>query len=106
MQYTFKLWSPACPIWHLVPNPKVNTHPFLGGYLHEFWGAYSHPLFFFIVDPLLFKSPHMGSVVLNSESRDKEVQHRSISVYLKSNINSDASFQMLHFFMVIRFVMF
>jgi len=22
MQYTFKLWSPACPIWHLVPNPK------------------------------------------------------------------------------------
>jgi len=46
--------------------------------------------FFFIVDPLLFKSPHMGSFMFNSEWRYKEVKHHSILVNLKSNIKSDA----------------
>ena len=63
---------------------------FWGDIVMEFWSAYSHPLFF-IVDHLLFKSPHAGSFMLNSESRDKEVQHHSISVILKSNINTGAS---------------
>jgi hypothetical protein len=54
---------------------------------------------FFIVDPLLFRSPHVGSFMLSSESRDKEVQRYNISVSLKSSINSGASVQMLNFFL-------
>jgi hypothetical protein len=90
MKLVFKLWSPL---------QRVNTHPFLGRYLHEFWSVFCHPLLFKVF-PLLFKSPHMGLFVIISESTDKEVQHYNISFNLKSNINSGGTIQMLHFFMV------